>query len=161
MYKKLLFVIVLVIALAACKKDDTFTNYNFKDQVLSGKIANSPWTMGSGYGHIWVSNNDTSIIITIFDSYFDDPCNIETGSDEIFFAVPKKVGLYSVVYNPQDPQLDHSVIFRVWDGDSNYYASDGAIEIVMVNDTIISGRMDARCDESNFVNGNFKVKICD
>ena len=42
----------------------------------------------------------------------------------------------------------------------NVIATEGAVEITSVTDTHVTGRIDARADEDNFINGNFTVPLC-
>src|SRR5690606_40977769 len=42
----------------------------------------------------------------------------------------------------------------------NVIATEGAVEITSVTDTHVTGRIDARADEDNFISGNFTVALC-
>jgi hypothetical protein len=58
--------------------------------------------------------------------------------------------------------FENSVVVNLFEeeGYVNNLASTGAVEILSISETQVSGRIDARIDDESFVNGNFTVNIC-
>lgn len=157
---------ILLIALAifqfSCSSDDDDdgSSYDFKDQIAQGAINDTDWTMMSGYASI--SNDNLSI--NLFGEKFDDPCNVFSDRGTyVFFTTNNEVKLRELKFDLDDAANSQSVTF--YDPDAEYQnsiASRGAIEILSITDTEVTGRIDARFreDGSSAINGNFTVEIC-
>ena len=79
-----------------------------------------------------------------------------------FFSVPNEVGIYKLKLNLNCFTCADNFTVTLFekDGSMNFIATDGAVEILTISDTQVSGRIDARYDGNTFVNGNFTVSIC-
>jgi hypothetical protein len=161
MMKVSIVLIAICCALSGCGKDDNPKTYSFKDQDITGKIGNSSWSMLSGYAHSEISGEDTFVYITCNNTTSIDPCSSYPSDYHVFFTLPLKTGLYVLGYDAQNPFLGWSVTLFNIDAETNSIADVGAVEIISVSETQITGRIDASADELNFVNGNFTVTICD
>lgn len=77
----------------------------------------------------------------------------------MFFTVPNEVGLYKLSF---DLGSFSGQTVTLFDQQTvlNTIATTGAIEILTITDTEVTGRVDARADKDNFVNGNFTVSFC-
>lgn len=77
-----------------------------------------------------------------------------------FFDVQAAPGLYPLKWDMGSPSDIQTVTLLEVDGFVNHIATEGAIEILIITDTAITGRIDAHLDGDNTVNGNFTVDIC-
>ncbi|HYF69294.1 MAG TPA: hypothetical protein VD884_14215 [Ohtaekwangia sp.] len=152
MINKLLTAILLYATLISCNKDDDAgPSYNFKDQLLSGKIDNETFVHGDGF----FDNDDEEtvrIVLTVAQAH--DLCEVIQEGNEVFFYIDKEEKLTKLG--------DNQTITLLKDGSPPYniFATSGAIEITSITETSISGRIDARVDNESFVNGNFTVYSC-
>ena len=163
----------LLIALAiSCKDDDADEKnggYSFKDQDLGGMIGGVLWTQRSGFAQEESYNGEEILGIDLVETVSSgEGCTMfMPEGDYVFFDVPNKVGLYELSIN-WDADLANSTeksrTVTLYDGDDkdkiNYIATSGAIEILSISETEITGRIDARAEEGTYVNGNFTVALC-
>lgn len=158
-YLFILCAIILAFILVSSCRDDEKPVYSFKTQDTSGKIGNTPWTYADGYAQ--VSPTLPEVGIHLFEGQGESGCNVFlVDGNEVYFYVPNKVGLYKLKYSTDDP-FYNSISLYENERSLNHVAYNGAIEIVSITDTAISGRIDASMDGENFVNGNFTVNFCD
>lgn len=155
MIQKLLTAILLFATLISCSKDDdTGASYNFKDQLLSGKIENETFVHGDGF---FDNDDDETVRIVLTVAQDQDLCEVIQEGNEVFFYIDKEEKLTKLGNNQtitllkDNPQPDPPL---------NIFVTTGAIEITSITETSISGRIDARFDNENFVNGNFIVYSC-
>lgn len=141
----------------SCNKDEEEGyKYNFIDQELSGKIAGEDWTYKSGGAS---DNNyfDTSSLYNakVFDNDTIEPCGYLIGSKSLLFFFPMETGTYDITDYPV-------TFFAEGEETENLVTLIGAFEILTIDTAIkqITGRMDAKYDDDNFVNGNFNLTIC-
>jgi hypothetical protein len=143
-------------------KDDEEPSYSFKNQDASGKIGNVAWTYQDGRATIDGSGADArlNISLIIAQQSGDQGCDIfQIEGDEVFFGVPAVVGLYKLSFNLNSGTGQTATLFD--DEETfNHIAAEGAIEILTITATQVTGRIDARGDQENTVNGNFEVDIC-
>jgi hypothetical protein len=157
----LLFSALALFAAVSCSDDDSDSaGYSFKDQTLTGKIGGEAWTQKSGFSSIGTYLGETSLSVTLVGTIVDgeEGCDIRETGDNIFFDVPATVGVYVLSMSSEDPRT--ATLYDDGDG-MNYIATTGAIEILTITDTEVTGRIDARSEEASSVNGNFTVKRCD
>ncbi len=160
MKHSVMYSVLAILALVACKKEETkqaaVVKYSFTNQPLQGKIANEAWSFKSGAVEENPMNGATSDLL-LYDVVLSDACDpfARPPKDFIYFSDPNlKVGLFEL--GEQDISL--------YDRESNmeFTALKGAYEIMSIDTVqgIIKGRIDARVDADNFVNGNFTLNIC-
>jgi hypothetical protein len=155
--------ILLVFATIAfsCGSDggENGPGYEFIDQDAAGEIENEPWAYADGYASI----NDDMISIDLVLPQDEEGCDmgIPEGSS-VFFNVPNAVDLYKLKFNLSNPVGNQTVTLYLEDGlnSVNYVATEGAIEILEITGSTVSGRIDARYDKNTYVNGNFTISIC-
>lgn len=159
---RLTLIALLSLCLFCCGGDDEGSpKYSFKDQTLSGKIDNIGWIYGDGYSSI---DGDYADITLVTDQIEDEGCNIwDIEGNYIFFYVPATVGVHPLKKLDLSGSLeDNQTVTLLVNEDIpvNIIAQKGAIEILTISETQITGRIDARFDDESFVNGNFTVTIC-
>src|SRR5262249_43941460 len=137
----------------SCKDDDEKPAYSFKDQEAQGKIGNESWTYVDGW-----ATADQFFVINLTLEEAETGCAISVAEkDHVAFIADFETKVY--------PLGTGSTVFTVTltdmqDLQNQHISLEGAIEITEVTDTQVSGRLDARVDGENFINGNFTVPIC-
>ena len=165
--KKGFFIVVMItlvtfiaISLSSCG-DDAKPSYNFHDQDVSGKIGNLAWEYADGYATIYGEDEDATLSISLFLAQTDQGCNVFIPEgDEVFFSLPLKTGLYKLKFNLSDMENSRTVTLFEDGTTTNHIASEGAVEITSISETQLSGKIDARVNKENSVNGKFSVSIC-
>lgn len=153
---KHILVLLAMITLLSCGGDDD-KKYKFKDQNLSGKIGGSAWTFADGYSDIDGGMADITLTLE------QDGEGCDMGMPEgnrVFFYVPAAPGLYPLQWDMGSSSDIQTVTLLEVDGYINHIATEGAIEILTITETAITGRIDAHLDGDNTINGNFAVDIC-
>jgi hypothetical protein len=154
----------LFVAFACSKTEETPTStYEFKNQDVTGKINSVAWTYADGYADVSSSSSgsEPKVRVNLVLAQPKKACDIfmVTGN-QVVFSLPAKAGLYKLSFNLNGGTGYTATLLENATIPNNLIASDGAIEILTLTSTEITGRMDARYDETSFVNGNFKVTIC-
>lgn len=153
----LLLLIVFGAGLICCSDDndgdDKSPVYNFKDQDASGKINYQDFTYADGYANI----DEETIQITLSLSQTTQGCamGIPEGS-HVFFFIEKAVKLTPLRLGAKTVTLLEVDGVMSW----HWHASDGAVEIISITDTEVSGKIDARHGKETFINGNFTIPLC-
>jgi len=138
--------------------DDDDNGPGFIDQPIQGMINGQSWQAGSGLAEV-ASFEDNAIDIEITDLTVDDVCDeffIE--GLRLFFDVPDAVGTYELGIDTEE-----SITLYDPEGSLNIIVLEGTIEILTIDATeggTVTGRIDGRSDDENFVNGNFTVTYC-
>jgi hypothetical protein len=156
--KKTAFLLLLAATVFSCKDDKEEGNkYDFKDQELSGQIADENWIYDDGYAEV---DGNNRLRINLMDAHEGlTGCEAEWAqTDMVFFSCPNAVGLYELDFegtgSGQTVTLfDYAEVF-------NYISNEGAVEILSITETSVTGRIDARGDDDFFVNGNFTIDRC-
>ncbi|MEO9871226.1 hypothetical protein [Ekhidna sp.] len=164
---KLSFVsLAFSVFLPACGDDDSDSgpSFDFIDQDLQGSIDGISFTSKGGFFD--EGFDEGTISIRLYDvSEEGDICEIfgnesvsasailpdEIGIHELFFDISSFSG---IVVNLVNPNGEDGI-------PQNNLAFIGAVEILSISETQITGRMDATLDSDNTVNGNFTVISCD
>lgn len=153
----------LFIAFACSKKEEApAPAYEFKNQDVSGKINSVAWTYVDGYADVSSasSGSEPKVDVELVLAQPKKGCDIVSVSgNQVFFFLPAKVGLYPLSFNLSGGASYTATLFEKATT-LNIIAGTGAIEILTLTNTEITGRIDARSDDKSFVNGNFKVAIC-
>lgn len=157
------FILLIVVSLSACSNEPILPDdsYNFIDQNALGKINGTDFELGEGtYGLLF---EDLAISLYHKDELLGtNACNNSTLEfGDVFFTIPNEVGLQELQLNIFDFGLGKSVVFNHPDAEEVIVGSFGAIEILSISDDVVEGRIDARADEDNFINGNFTVSLCE
>jgi hypothetical protein len=154
MSKRCLLIAALAcsIVLASCNTGGS--GYDFVDQPLQGKIGGASWLYVSGTatdqfanGSLWIYNYDIT-------PNGPDPFALiayAAAVDKVLFVVPASVGLHELSQSGQTVTIIDNP------GNDNIICVDGAVEILTIDPVgkLVTGRIDARFDSDNFVNGNF------
>ena len=148
--------ILLIVFLVSCEKD---YEYKFIDQDLTGKVFGLDWTYQSGEAKTFAGDT-AKFIINLWDENID-PCTSADGSDyTVFFTVPKSIRLFHLQVAILE---DTGQTIAFYHDGTIFEAFEGVIEILSIdltNTLTITGRIDAKFDDSNRLNGNFTVKYC-
>ena len=155
-----------LLAFQSCRDENenkSAPTFAFKDQMMSGKIDDVTWTKQDGIAE---ANTVGQASVLNFAFFITQPggsaCQVAfpiKGAHVSFLVVGVK-GLYAIT--DPDPYKSNgapSVTITTADG-STLIAKRGAVEILGISNTTVSGRIDAYADDQNFVNGNFEVLIC-
>jgi hypothetical protein len=144
--------VVLAVSVVSCKDDEEKPSYSFKDQDAQGKIANESWTYVDGY-----ATADQFFVINLTLEEAETGCAISVAEkDHVAFIAEFDTRVYQLGTG----STVYTVTLIEMDGPVNHISTEGAIEITEVTDTHVSGRLDARVDGENYINGNFTVPIC-
>ena len=145
---------------------------DYQNQTLQGKINGVDWTAVNGTANsTQLGVSDTfSHLISVIDTVVDTNCITSPTRSKLLFGFQDQSSL--VPLGEKKLKLDFgnlannfTVTFVHFDAQGtpqNNIAVKGAYEIQTV-DTVskmITGRMDVRLDNDNFVNGNFSVRYC-
>jgi hypothetical protein len=146
--------LVALIALTSCGGDDEASpSYKFKDQTAQGKINDEAFSYGDGYAD--VETDEIRITLTLPQT--EDICDIMPEGNTVTFYVDNEVKLSKLSFNPNSFE---GQTVTLYDGTTSHIATQGAIEILSVTDTEVTGRLDARSDSETYINGNFTVQRC-
>jgi hypothetical protein len=168
--KRSTILLAMLITLAiSCKDDDTTekkSGYSFNDHTLQGMIGGVLWTQRSGFATAEIVNGERVLGIDLIQNI----ATAEEGSDMmpegnyVFFDVPDAVGIYELNIN-WDANLasgnDESQTVTLYNEATgvSHIATKGAVEILTITDTEITGRIDARSEAGTYINGNFTVAL--
>lgn len=145
------------------KDDDSGPSYDFINQNLQGTIDGHVFTYGEGTVETTTFEGEEQLSFDLYHSNEDitDVCDFFSFGDEVsvFFFMPAEVGLYELSLNFSDFSGRTVTLFNP-DGAVNNIASIGAVEILTITETEVTGRMDATLDGENTVNGNFTAVFC-
>lgn len=147
--------------LISCSNDDgPGLAFDFIDQNLQGTIDGISFTLGEGRAEESISNSE-ELSINLYDisEDIDDPCDFNFFGEHVrvVFTIPNAVGLYEL--GDTDEDLARTVTLLNPSGPTNIIALDGAVELLTITSSEVTGRIDARSG-SDAVNGNFVVPIC-
>lgn len=157
----ILIILSGIILLTYCKKKEEeapLPPHNFLNQPMSGKVNGQEWVLGAG----------RSIYTNPYYKFFfsdsvnttNDLCN-QTGFGKraIIIAIPKiEQKIYGITY-PGTSALQFLIVKE--DGNSYYVnGASGALEVLSIDNEKITGRIDAKLNDSNYVNGNFTIQLC-
>lgn len=159
MKKGLFILLVLFAVISSCKKDDDAPGYNFIDKALSGKIEGGSWTFRSGY----VDSSSYEGVKKLSMSFYGvtgDACSDFLDGDRVIFSVPMKIGVFPLKFSFTDLEGSQTVTLFDDETSMNNIATSGAIEILSISSTSVTGRIDATSDDDNTINGNFTVSFC-
>lgn len=127
---------------------------------LKGQINGKSWSFVDGSAEI-SSFDDSKISIELGAQELEDPCDIFGSSGlRVFFSIKNEVALTELNFSFEES--GQTVTLFDPEGTLNIIVSTGAVEILSISDTEVSGRIDARYegDSGDGVNGNFTVTFC-
>lgn len=157
---------VLIALTFSCGGDeDNGPGYKFIDQDAAGEIDNVSWTYADGYASIDdFGGGEMRVSVDLTLPQVKHGCDMDfPEGDAVFFSVPNEVGLYKLKFDfncSNNCDDEYTVTLFKKDGFENFIASEGAVEILAISASEVSGRLDARYDDNSYVNGNFTVSIC-
>jgi len=156
-----LLALLTIGTLISCGKDDEGPAYEFIDQPLQGKIGGVDFMMKDGKVYEGFFEEDEWYVEIYGENEPAAACDVEIAEKNyLFFNVPLEVGLYKLYFKLSTFEGQLVNLYDVEDDDSQNLASEGAIEILTISDTEVTGRLDARFNNQNRVNGNFTVNFC-
>jgi hypothetical protein len=151
-----LFVLTVALGLTACGgDDDNSPSYKFKDQNAQGKINNTAFAYADGFADV----DDEEINVTLTLEQSGDICSNMPEGNTVFFTVDNELKVSKLYFNLGTFEGQTVTLFQD-EGTLNVIATKGAVEILSVTETEVTGRLDARADSDSFINGNFTVQRC-
>ena len=150
----------MVVMVLSCSKDkdDSDYSYSFKNQTLQGKINGVEWTFVAG--NCDDSYADDTYSADLYPAALEDPCDWAFENDRILMSIPTIVGLKELSFDFHDFENSYTVTLYATEGSLNTVATKGAVEVLSLTDSTLTGRMDVYADGDNYVNGNFTIQIC-
>lgn len=131
--------------------------YSFADQDVEGIIDGQPFNFGEGSARDSPFNEEM-LSIKLFDQNEDiaDICIFfEAGNEvSVLFDIPNEVGFYELALGSRTVTLYNP------DTERNSLAVFGAVEILNITSTQVTGRIDAQADSQSQINGYFTVELC-
>lgn len=162
-YLPLIILLCLTLLISSCGKDDSGPSFDFKNQNLQGTIDGLPYTYGEGTVELTTIDGEEELSFDLYHSSEDisEACDFFGFGDHVnvFFFIPAKVGVYQLSFDLSSFDGQTVTLYNP-DGSVNNIATLGAVEILTITETQVTGRMDARMDAENSVNGNFTVEFC-
>ena len=149
-----------LLLLSSCGKEEEAPAYSFEDQTLAGAIEGVNWTYGDGYANVTGEGATSKLHVTLVLPSEDEGCDIMPEGDRVFFSFPLFAGLHILKLDFNDLENSRTVTLFDTEETMNVIATEGAVEITSITETHVTGRIDARADEDNFINGNFSVPLC-
>lgn len=151
----------LCLLFASCSSsEDEAPAYNFTNQDLAGVIEGVSWTYGDGYADVTGEGENAKLHVTLLLPSEGEGCDILADGDRTMFSFPRYAGLHILKFDYNDVENSRTVTLFDDEETMNVIATQGAVEITSITDTEVKGRIDARADDDNFVNGNFTVPLC-
>lgn len=149
--------LVSIIFVSACGDDEGESGgVNFIDQNLQGSIDGVDFNLGEAKAVI--SNGTISVDMFDTNEEIDDVCTAFGGDEvRVFFSIPSEVGVTNLNLDFTSGQT--ITLFNPATT-LNIIAAEGAIEILTITETQVTGRIDARAGDGDQVNGNFTLTIC-
>jgi hypothetical protein len=152
-------VILFILSVSACSEDDekNAPAYAFQDQIIQGKINGQVWSFKDGNAEV-NSFDETKLSIDLGSNKVNDPCGFgATSGLRVFFSIKKELGLKELSSSTEG----QTITMYDPEGSLNTISSEGAVELLTITATQVTGRIDAQFDDDNFVNGNFTVLLCE
>ena len=158
-FNKVSFLLILLsfVLITSCGDDeDNGPKYEFKNQSLQGQIEGETWVFSSGIAEVSFFE-ETDLSFELSSETFEDPCaEFILDGQKLLFDIPAVVGVYELSFS----ENGHTVTLYNPDTNLNSIAVSGAVEILTITETEVTGRIDARADSETFANGNFTVPYC-
>ncbi|MEO9966057.1 MAG: hypothetical protein ABJF11_09725 [Reichenbachiella sp.] len=158
---RILFLSLIIINFSCSDDDDDGgPAYEFTNQNLQGQINGKSWSFVEGVAEV-SPFDDTKLSIELGAEELESPCDLFALSGlRVFFSIPHEVALTELNFSLEEG--GQTVTLFDPDGTLNIIATEGAVEILTITDTEVTGRIDARegGGGEDGVNGNFSVTYC-
>ncbi len=144
-----------ILGLVSCSDDEgSSSSYKFKEQDAQGKINKVAFAYADGYADI----DESGLRVTLTLAQDEEGCSMWLPEvDNVFFTVDNATGLTKLSFKNFE---GHTVTLFEDDETMNWIATEGAVEILTITDTEVTGRLDARYGKNTFINGSFTVPVC-
>ncbi|WP_258104421.1 hypothetical protein [Marinoscillum sp. MHG1-6] len=158
-FKTAIFTLFTAVVLLSCSDEEKGPKYEFKDQNLQGKIDGQAYNYGEGT--VDFSTEGKMSFDLFSDQETTAACDQFGFGDFVvaFFTMKKNEGLVELVLD-FNGGTSQTVTLLNPDNFINYVTTEGAIEITSIADSVVVGKIDARMDENNYINGNFTATVC-
>jgi hypothetical protein len=131
--------------------DDIVYTRQSNNPLLTGKIGGTPWMAISGTAEELFSPGE--LFYVLHDTYIPDACNPFYSSEyHVLFSLPAATCAYSLDLNSNTVTL--------FEGDTNYIAWQGSVEIETLTTDLVTGSITATVDGDNSVSGEFSAARC-
>lgn len=149
-----------MIGSCSSEEEGITTDYSFIDQVAQGQIEGKSWIYSNGMAIPDTDDEGVSYFIIRLYSTTDvveNVCDLTFPDyDRLHFNLPQVTKLYNLSLSEEGVNV---LMFEHETKISNV-ANQGAIEILDITETQVIGRLDVRYNDTNFINGNFTLEIC-
>jgi hypothetical protein len=158
---KSIFLLLAGLAFSCGGDEDEGYDYNVLDRDAAGEIDHEAWVYGDGYAEVIDFGDGEELSIDLVLEQLQDGCDISIlEGNSVFFYAPNEEGLYKLKLDLNNPEGNRTVTLWKEDGSVNYIATEGAVEILSITPTQVTGRLDVKVDNDTFVNGNFTISLC-
>ena len=154
--------LAVVVLFTSCDDEESTPAVDFQDQNAQGTINDQTFSLGEASASPSLLQ-DSDLSFQLFDSSesFTDVCDFFGFGDNVsvFFSLPAEVGVYNLNIDLSNLDGQTATLFDPAET-LNIIATQGAIEILTITDTLVTGRLDVRDGSGNSVNGNFTATRC-
>lgn len=132
---------------------------DFSAGAATGLFMGDPFTVVTGTATENFADA-TEFRITLYgETVMGDACdgfNFEKPDSTIIFTVPMEIGVYDILFSNSVTFNDASVVNEV----TAEVSTCGAIEILSISETEVTGRIDAKRNTDSELNGTFTLERC-
>lgn len=129
---------------------------SFNDGNASGKVQAKDFTFFSGRTRVHPSGGN-QWLIELYSNEITQPCGVSFSPEYyINFSIPKVEGSYEVT-----PSRSVSFVYAIPNGAQVAVATTGDIQIVRIEEGVVTGKIASRFNDDNRINGEFWAQICD
>lgn len=131
----------------------------YRSEPAGGMINGGNWVFLSGVA-VPQFNDTSRMSLRLYGEAYADPCSgFNFGKESVLTSVRAAVGETIL---GQMPNIETATFAytEADGGNANMIATDGRIAVTEITAEEVSGFIIARYDGVNFVNGSFKVKVC-
>jgi len=142
-------VVITISACGAPTGSGGLTTADIKSGLPTGLLGGKSWTMAKA-----VVTRDTKLSVTLYaDSTVADCANGDP-TNTVFWSQPEAAGERELSIG------SNSQTITFYDGDTNYIAIDGVINVTTLNGDNITIGLVAKANKDNTLNGTFSSTIC-
>jgi len=152
----------------------TVNSYNFLEQEAKGIFAGDTFTLVSGqmFGKVYPDTLEDGSIMSLSTSQYyyhlyantlssSDSCNKEYNVNKIIIQLPSGEGLYELD-DPSSQWPSSKVTFYTSSSsDADKITNFGAVQIDSFSLDSVYGKIDAKFNDANYINGSFVLPLCE
>ncbi|MNJ94895.1 hypothetical protein D3C87_125990 [compost metagenome] len=133
---------------------------DYRSEAAAGMINGAGWVFLSGTARPQY-NDSSRLSLSLYNEDFTDPCSgFSYGRANVLTSVPARVGETVLGEMPDVHTVTFSYVNEDGSG-GNMIAYDGRLAITEITAETVSGFIIAEYDRQSFINGSFKLKVCE